>query len=715
MAQEGPCTGRRAVKGAFALRLAAALAAALLPVLAAAADAPGGSPSVLLVTLDTTRADHLGCYGRSAARTPVLDGLAARGALFERALSHVPLTLPSHAVLLTGSLPSTLNLRVNGLNLKEGAPSLATRLKARGYWTGAVVSSVVLDRARGLGAGFDVYDDRMTLGPRSGGPPEERRAEEVTRAALEAVRKAKSPFFLWAHYYDPHYEYRPPEPYAKAFALNRYDGEIAYMDAQIGALLEGLRAAGKLENTLVVVVGDHGEGLMEHGERQHGVFLYDYALRVPLLIAWEGRVPAGRRIRDLCGLCDVAPTVLDLLGLPSGGSDGRSLKPLLEGGTLSPRPVYAESYHGFFTYGWAPLRALVDGPWKYIEAPRPELYEWEASEAKNLLPAKPDRAGALRKALAAYPAADAGEKAEMDRLLKDPSSAETLRQLMSLGYLSAGGLRPDAQGLLDPKDVIGIEEELRAVTDLMDKGEKAKGEEALLSILKRNPENVPALSMLGISYLNDGRLDKARVCFEREIRLKPQMDTAHLNLGTVYKRKGNLDLAEKEYRAALALSPGFTEAAANLAEILLERDRLPEARKVLEEALGRGLASADLYFEKGLLEARESRWEAARFAFTKAVSMDPLRHQALANLGRIAYQQGRVDEAVVQYERALKAAPREVSYMATLGSLHLNGKEDPATALTYFRRALAADPYGPQAGNLRDIIRGLETHPSASE
>ncbi|MEW6758211.1 MAG: sulfatase-like hydrolase/transferase [Acidobacteriota bacterium] len=714
MAQEGHGSGLRAL-GRASRRLGAALAAALLSAFSAAAEGPPRAPSVLLVTLDTTRADRLGCYGRTSAKTPVLDALAARGALFEKALSHVPLTLPSHAVLLTGKLPSSLNLRVNGLTLREGVPSLATRLKAKGYWTGAVVSSVVLDRARGLAAGFDVYDDRMTLGPRSGGPPEERRAEEVTRAALEAVRKAKGPFFLWAHYYDPHYEYRPPEPYAKAFAKDRYDGEIAYMDAQVGALLEGLGASGLLENTLVVVAGDHGEGLMEHGERQHGVFLYDYALRVPLLVAWEGRIRGGRRIPDLCGLCDVAPTVLDLLGLTAGEADGRSLRPLLEGKALPARPVYAESYHGFFTYGWAPLRGLVDGPWKFIEAPRPELYEWEASETKNLLAARPVPAAALRKALSAYPAADSGEKAEMDRLLKDPSNAETLRQLMSLGYLSAGGVRPDAQGLLDPKDVIGIEEELRAVTDLMDQGEKARGVEALLSILKRNPENVPALSMLGIAYLNDGQLDKARVCFEREVLLKPQMDTAHLNLGTVHKRKGNLDLAEKEYRAALALSPGFAEAAANLAEILLQRDRLPEARGVLEEALGRGSHSADLYFEKGLLEARESKWEAARYAFTKAVSLDPLRHQALANLGRIAYQQGRVDEAVVQYERALKAAPREASYMATLGSLYLSGKEDPAAALAYFRKALAADPYGPEAGNLRDIIRGLESNASLGE
>ncbi len=263
---------------------------AVLSLASAAEPAPGGqvSPNLLLITLDTTRADHIGCYGAKGVATPTLDGLAERGARFEEAHAHVPLTLPSHATILTGDLPSTLNLRVNGMKLKSGAETLATILKARGYWTGAFVSAVVLERERGLARGFVVYDDRPTLPPRTGGPPEERPADETTQAALSAVAKAAGPFFLWVHYYDPHYEYRPPEPYASKFAKAPYDGEIAYMDASIGKLLVGLRAQGKLADTLVVVVGDHGEGLGEHGEKQHGVFLYEYAMHVPLIVEWEG-------------------------------------------------------------------------------------------------------------------------------------------------------------------------------------------------------------------------------------------------------------------------------------------------------------------------------------------------------------------------------------------------------------------------------------------
>jgi arylsulfatase A-like enzyme/Tfp pilus assembly protein PilF len=665
-------------------------------------------PNVLLITLDTTRADHLGCYGMRGARTPHLDALASCGVLFEQAHTAVPLTLPAHAVILTGQLPSSLNLRVNGLRLREGVPTLATWLKARGYWTGAVVSSVILERERGLARGFDAYDDRMTMGPRGGGPPEERAAEEVTTAALEAVKKSRGPYFLWVHYYDPHYEYRPPEAFARLFPQQPYDGEIAYMDAEVGRLLKALKETGRLDDTLVVAAGDHGEGLMEHGERQHGIFLYEYAVHVPLIMAHEGRLPAGLRVRDLCGLEDLAPTVLDLVGGTPGAADGRSLRPLLERRELATKRLYLESYQGFFTYGWAPLRGIMDAEFKYIEAPRPELYRWRASEDENLYAAGRPEVAAARRELGRYEAADAGELKAIEGLLKDPSNAETLRQLQSLGYLSGGGARPDAAGLLDPKDAIGLEEELRRAKESQDLGRAKEAQEILLGVLKRNPQNVPALSMLGLLYLQAEEYEKARVCFAEEVRLKPQMETGHLNLGTAYKRLGQKALAEREYRAALALSPRMAEASASLAQLLLQDNRATDARKVLDAALGAGAESADLYFQLGVLEASGSNWEKARFAFTKCVSLDPRRDEALANLGQVAYHQGRLDEAIFQYERASRLAPRKAAYLATLGSLYLNGKNDESKALQYYQRALAAEPYGPDAAQLREVVQQLK-------
>lgn len=690
-----------------ALLLVGLFAAAVSPLAAVPATGSSPRPNLLLITLDTTRADHLGCYGAKGVQTPVLDGLAAKGARFDEAHAHVPLTLPSHANILTGDLPSTLNLRVNGMKLKEGPQTLATILKARGYWTGAFVSAVILERERGLARGFTTYDDHMTQPPRTGGPPEERPAEETTRVALEAASKVKGPFFLWVHYYDPHYEYRSPEPYASRFAKSPYDGEIAYMDASIGRLLDGLKAQGKMSDTLLVVAGDHGEGLGEHGEQQHGVFLYEYAMHVPLVMTWEGHIKPGAAIPDLVGLSDVAPTVLDFLGVPGPKTDGRSLRPLLEAKPLAAAPLYIESYHGYFTYGWAPLRGVMDPAWKFIQAPRPELYAWSKGETENEYRPEASQVLQAMKDLKRFPEADSGEQAEMERFLKDPSNQESLRQLMSLGYLSGNGTRPGQPGLLDPKDAIGIEMELKQASELTSTGQLEKGIPILLGVLKRNSQNVPALSMLGLAYLNSGRYEQARVCFEEEVKLKPQMDAGHLNLGTACVRLNRPAQAEKEYRAALALNPRMPEAAASLSKLLIGQKRLEEARALLAPVLASGVESADLYFQLGLIEAESGNPERARFGFSKCLSMDPRRDEAMANLGKIAFTQGKVDEAIAQYERALRLAPRSVKYLATVGSLYLNGKNDPAKALGYFERALAADPYGSEANNLKDMIRGL--------
>jgi choline-sulfatase len=671
---------------------------------------PAHSPNLLIITLDTTRADHLGCYGMKNAKTPVLDALASRGALFEEAHSHVPLTLPSHAVLLTSQLPSTLNLRINGLQLKKGVETLATHLKARGYWTGAVVASVMLNREYGLARGFEVYDDHMTLPPKGGTTPEERRAGEVTETALTITNGIPKPFFLWVHYYDPHYEYRPPEPYATEFKKDLYDGEIAYMDASIGQLLEGLKKRGLLDNTVIAVAGDHGEGLMEHGERQHGIFLYEYALHVPLLLMWNGHIRPGSRIPNLCGLSDVAPTVLDLMGqgsLPK--SDGVSLAPLLRNGQITPRRLYAESYHGFFTYGWAPERASFDERWKLIEAPNKELYQWPISEDRNLYAADNPEVAAGEKDLLRYPRAGAVEVGQMESLLNDPDNAETVQRLKSLGYVAGPGLNNRPAQLLDPKDAISIEEDLRQAKESLDKGDVRGGTEALNSVLKRNPDNVYALSMLGLVYLNTGNYEQALICFRKEVRLRPQVETARSNLGTVYKRMGKIDMAQQEYNAELAINPRNAVAASNLAQIYLDKSLLDDARRVLYATVSAGGESADLHFEFGLLEARVSNLDKARSAFTKVLALDPGRVEAYVNLGKIAFLQKRIDESIYQYQRALRLDPHNAGYMATLGSLYLSGKNDPSEALRYFRQALAADPDGPDARNLKELIAGLET------
>lgn len=349
----------------------------------------------------------------------------------------------------------------------------------------------------------------------------------------------------------------------------------------------------------------------------------------------------------------------------------------------------------------------MDRSWKFIQAPRPELYAWPRGEENNEFRPEAPQVAKATEELKRFPAADSGEQADMERFLKDPSNQETLRQLMSLGYLSGSGTRPGQPGLLDPKDAIGIEAELRQASELNSMGQSERGIPVLLGILKRNPQNVPALSMLGLAYLNSGHYDQARVCFEEEVKLKPQMDSGHLNLGTTYARLGRASQAEKEYRAALALNASMPEAIASLSKLLVDQKRFEEARAILAPALASGVESADIYFELGMIEAQGGNPDRARFGFSKCIAMDPRRDEAMANLGNIAFRQGKIDEAIAQYERALRMAPRKVGYLTTVGSLYLNGKNDQPKALQYFERALAADPYGPEAANLREMIRGL--------
>ncbi len=672
---------------------------------------PQSKPNLLLITVDTTRADHLGCYGHQGGSSPNLDKLAAEGVVFTDAHAHVPLTLPSHANILTGRLPSTLNLRVNDLQLKKGTPTLAVVLKSMGYKTIAVVSSQILDRSHGLVEGFDVYDDIMKVGPMPGSPPIEKIAEDATAKALTEMKKIGSAhFFLWVHYYDPHYSYRAPEPFGQKYSQSPYDGEIAYMDSQIGILLNELGKAGMMDNTIVAVAGDHGEALSEFGESQHGVFIYEPVMRVPLLLKWKGHLPQGRRIAGLSGLTDLAPTVCELMGIPGWKMDGQSLAGSIEKGSVEPgRDLYMESYHGYFAYGWAPLRGIITGRYKYIQAPKPELYEWRVTEKNNLAGSNPAEMKELSGILKNYPEADQGEKAQIDKLLTDPSNEESLKQLVSLGYLSGLGQSPGQKGLLDPKDAISFDDQMSKAKDMMETGKMQEGMDILLQILKVNPTNNSALSLLGNAYMQAGDLEKARVCFEEELKLKPQLEKAHLNLGTIFEKQGIPDLAIREYKAAIAISPRFPEAISGLGQILMNQMKYAELETLAGKAVEDGIESSDIYFQLGVALATQSKLERAKWAFAKSLSLNPLRPLALANLGRIAFEQGNYDEAISYYDRALRLDARNASYLFMTGSLYLEGKKDKGKAIIYYKKALQADPYGPYAASLRELIVKLES------
>ena len=432
---------------------ARSLLAALLPLLAAVACTPS-IDRVVLISVDTLRADHVGCYGASRAHTPTLDAVARRGVRFDAAVSPAPPTLPSHATLLTGLDPPQHGVRDNSVfSLAEEIPTLAERFREAGFATAAFVGAMVLDRRHGLARGFDVYGDRMGV-QRSGKanlPYPERRAEAVVDEALAWMATGPERFFLWVHLYDPHVPYQPPPGFRAAFPDSPYDGEIAYADAQLARLLAALERGGPADRTLLVVTSDHGESLGEHGFTTHGYSIYEATQRVPLLMRGPG-LPAGRVVTEPVGLTDIAPTLLEVAGLdPLATTSGEALDRVIAG-DMGGRVAYMETLAPQLQFGWSPLRGVRTRRHRYVRAPRPELYDLgeDPRESRNLAGSLPDLVaeldGALQERLG-------GERAvEPVALLSEEERA----RLESLGYAvaSVGGdpTRPGAVGGRDPKD-----------------------------------------------------------------------------------------------------------------------------------------------------------------------------------------------------------------------------------------------------------------------
>jgi arylsulfatase A-like enzyme len=554
-----------------------------------ASAAHGLRPNLLLITLDTTRADRLGCYGSTQALTTALDGLAARGTRFEHAYTVCPITLPAHATLLTGLYPVEHGLRTNGGELKPGTPTLASILRSRGYRTAAVIASGVLGRNCGLTNGFDYYDDR-TPGGRVDGQDEGqgrapyRLAEEIANSAIawlsgieatgasphlptsppktknqEPRTKNRNPWFLWAHFYDPHLpSYDHSDRFGNRFS-HPYDSEVAYMDQEIGRILDHLDATGQEEDTLVVAVADHGESLGEHGEQTHAMFLYDATLRIPLIVAGPG-VRRGQVVDDAVSLAHLPHAILSLLGiesvLPHAGvaalaghvasllsTEATGREPAAGG--MSAGACYAETEHPRFHANWAPLRCLVEGQWKYVRAPRPELYDLAAdpSELRNLAGTEAARLRDLDGAMAEIESRLVpGEPAE--RVV----SASEQRLLESLGY-AAGGSGSLPENPPDAKDMLAWD----AVN-----------------------ENV-------ISRLRQGEQTADLVASARKlVSASPMTHRYRFTLGRVLDVTGDTGGALAEYREALRLRPDFDTARRALAILLVRRREYAEAIRHFE-------------------------------------------------------------------------------------------------------------------------------------
>lgn len=530
----------------------------------AAAGRP--SPSILLVTIDTLRADRVGAYGDALARTPHLDALARGGLAFERAYAPTPLTLPSHTTLMTGLLPPAHGVRGNGaFALGPGPATLAEALRARGLRTAAFVGGFPLSRRFGLDRGFEHYDDRMEKAPGLHFEFAERRAGEVVAAARGWLAQAAGPVFVWVHLFDPHAPYDPPPAYAGS---DPYRGEIAVADAALGGLLEAWDA--RPGPSYVAVTSDHGEAFGEHGEESHSLFVYDVTLRVPLVLRGPG-LPARREVLAV-GLADVAATLLARAGGEGPALPGRDLADRAP----EPHPLYAETLAPRLDFGWSDLRSWRDGRFKLIRAPRPELYDVEADpgETRDLAKADPRRLGALDAALGEALAA-MGEQESHRR--PDPEAAERLR---ALGYAQGPG---GAGSGADPKDRVEVALAIaRATGPFADADAAARAYEA---IVVRDPQNPLVNFRLADALLRADRADRALPYFKRVADAGPRSADPLVGLATAYARLGRMDDARAALERALSLEPGNGQAHYNLGEIARARGDAKGARAAYEAAL----------------------------------------------------------------------------------------------------------------------------------
>jgi choline-sulfatase len=678
------------------------LAAVLLAAAAPSREAPPRVPRPLvLITLDTTRADHLGSWGWPHARTPNLDALAARGVRFARCDTSAPVTLPSHATILTGLYPPRHGVRDNGTFVLSGKiETVAERLAARGYDTAAVVSAVVLARRHGLDQGFRIYDDDLEAGYAAGTEVAERQAEAATDAALAAAGKLRPPYFLWVHYFDPHDEYRPPSRFAdKAAGPHRlYDGEIAFMDEAIGRLLAGLP-----KDAIVAVVGDHGEMLGEHGEETHGLLLNRGSRRVPLILAGPG-VPSGKVHDCLVRTADVAPTLLALAGaqLPAG-LDGKPLLPLA---SRCDRIAYSESFLPFFAHRWYPLRALSGERGLYIRGPQGSLYDVAADpeEKTDLAPQRPAEARTWEKRLRDLLAA-AGETLDAEVRPGIDLSEEDRKALASLGYLGGGDGGTVRGDLPDPRRMVDVARDLHRASESVQQGRCPEALPTLQSVLKRDPHNAPAFSLAGVCLESAGRLDSALNAYRQAARVNPQSANPAASAAGVLLRLGRKDEAEKEYRRALGLDPSHSDAAPGLARLLVQRGESLEALKILDAAVQAGSRAPTVYQERALALAAAGRMDDALRDFREAARRAPTDPVPLEGAARAAYQLGRHREAVQLYEQLLRLQPERLDLWKTAGAIYYFELRDHPAAERCFRRALTLEVDPRERGRLEELLR----------
>jgi arylsulfatase A-like enzyme/Flp pilus assembly protein TadD len=688
----------------------------------------GGGP-IILISVDTLRSDHLPAYGYRALETPAIERLRGDGVTFEDVWSQCPLTLPSHVSILTGVAPPAHGVRNNiGYRLDARAhPTLARFLKDRGYATGASVSAWVLRGDTGLANAFDFYDDAIEPPPASKAASQARRPgpDTVARAVAWIDKVRGHPFFLFLHLYEPHAPYEPTEPFRSRFAL-AYDGAIAAADAALGTFLERLIGWKIYDQATIVFLSDHGEGLLDHGEQEHGILLYREALAVPLIVKLPGALRAGERVRGPAALTDVFPTLVALTG--GAAPAGVSGRDLLSASAGSSTPVYSETFYPRIHLGWSELRSLADARRHFIDGPEPELYDRkDVAEKANLFSTDPSSARDLKRDLNRIPS---------DFQIPAAADAEQVKKLTALGYLSATSPSMAGGSLPSPMRMLPLLEEARRAFELEASGDRRGAIAGFRAILAKDPNYFDVQYKLAQTLEAQGQWEDAARAYRQAILISPAMaGGAALALAKVSLRLGDLDAAQANARIALPEGPAdaheilarvalargdLAEAeqeaagvsgtsslrarqAVLIAEIRLRQNQPAEALRILDEALGAAPPGVreqigNAQFLRGDALARLNRFGEAETAFQEEIRLFPKNADAYARLAVLyGVERRRVGDIYELLERMYKASPSPET--ASLAAKTLESMGDPAGASAW--RGRAAFAAGARAGGQR--------------
>jgi len=631
---------------------------------------------VVLVSIDTLRADHVGAYGYGKGTTPVLDALAREAVVFDRVYSHCPLTLPAHCSLLTGLLPPRHEVRDNmGFSLKESHATLARRFGAAGVATGGAISAYVLRAQTGIARGFDFYEDALEFegGTESLGALQRDGGIAVDALSRWIENQGGKRFFAFLHLYEPHSPYTPPEKH-RHFA-QPYDGDVAYADELVGRFLDRLKAKGLYDRVVLAVTADHGEGLMDHGEEEHGVFLYREAVHVPLLLRLPGGAGGGTRIAGPVAQVDIPATLLDLAGLPAEGLDGVSLRPALAGGAPPDRTVYSETLYPRYHFGWSELFSATDARYRYVRAPRPELYDLDKDpgEKENLAASRASTSTAMSEWIGRTVGAAAIQAPE-------EVEAETREKLAALGYVGVGTASLAAAGdLPDPKDKIGTYEDFKQALVLRQQGKNAEAVLQFKKVLAENPRMLDAWEMLGLTLVRIEREQESIAAFTKVLEIDPLRADTNMALAKLYALRGKVDLATQHAEIASGKEPG--KGYEILAQIMMDRNRPEQAASFARKSVAADDQRMMSHFILGVVAQRAGRYEDALAAFRKAeAAKNRQKHSVIRNLhssmGDCLARLGREAEAEREFRAEIEAIPRSREARLGLAMLYRSQGRD---------------------------------------